>query len=153
MDNPRGKVIAFVIGTSATRAVVDVDIVAVCPRCAAGKGCGAGLNSGGPSTRRVEVSVPPGLQLSEGDVVEIGIAPDNLLMAALLVYGLPLSGAIIAAGIAYQLSLGDSAATGAAITGLIVGGIVGRQYLKRDECLRRFVPVIEKRVAAAATSS
>jgi positive regulator of sigma E activity len=151
MDNPRGKVIAFVDRRTTLRAIVDVDAGVFCPRCTAGTGCGAGLFSGAAGKRRIEALVPAGLQLAEGDSVEIGMQPDNLIMAAVLVYGLPLLGAVAAAGIAYRFSAGDGAAAAAAVTGLVAGGIAGRLYLKRDDCLSRFVPVIEKRVAAAGT--
>jgi positive regulator of sigma E activity len=80
------------------------------------------------------------------DVVEISLAPDNLLQAAFLVYGLPLFGAIIAAAIAYAFSLGDAGAALAALLGLSGGLVVGRWRLRQPSCLRRFVPSVERRL-------
>ncbi len=133
------------------RAVVDVDIVVSCPRCASGKGCGAGIfTANGDSAQPVEASVRTGLDLREGDVVEISLAPDNLLQAAIIVYGWPMLGAIIGAALAYGFSFGDAAAALAALIGLGAGLIVSRWRLRQRSCLRRFVPVVERRVAVSA---
>ena len=43
MENPTGRVVSLVDKRSGARAVVEVDAASACPRCAAGKGCGAGL--------------------------------------------------------------------------------------------------------------
>jgi len=126
------------------RAVVGIDVAAACPRCAAGKGCGAGLLADAGRQRQVEATVIEGLQLHEGDLVEVALAPDNLLRAALIVYGLPMAGAILAALLAYALSLGDVGAAAAALAGLTLGLLLGRWRLRREACLSRFVPVIEK---------
>ena len=144
MDNPKGKIQSLISDANGTRAVIGVDVTAACPRCAAGKGCGAGFMSGGSRERQVEASIPAGLELAEGDVVEIALAPHNLLRAALIVYGLPLLGAAIAAALAYGLAMGDVAAAVAALAGLAAGLIVGHWRLRQEACLRRFVPTIER---------
>ena len=143
MENPKGKILSLVDGVDGVRAVVSVDVAASCPRCAAGKGCGAGLFSSSDSLRQVEASVPPGVDVSVDDVVEVTLAPNNLLQASVLVYGLPLLGAILAAAIAYALTLGDAAAATAAIAGLGLGLIAGRWRLRQTSCLRRFIPSVE----------
>ena len=145
---------SLVDSADGARAIVDIEIVASCPRCASGKGCGAGIftaNTG--SAQPVEASVRSGLDLSEGDVVEISLAPDNLLHAAIIVYGLPMVGAIIGAVLAYGFSFGDAAAALAALTGLGAGLIVSRWRLRQRSCLRRFVPVVERRVAEKVATS
>ncbi len=115
------------------RAIVDIEVAAACPRCAAGKGCGAGLIS--------------------NDLVEIALAPDNLLRAAAIVYGLPMLGAVAAAALAYVLSLGDAAAAVAALAGLSAGFAIGRWRLRRISCLRRFVPSVQRRLDAGTGSA
>jgi sigma-E factor negative regulatory protein RseC len=146
MDNPTGKIQSLIASNGAVRAVVEVDVSKACPRCAAGKGCGAGLFTGSGRKRSVEAIVGEHLSLAEGDSVEISLASDNLLKAALIVYGMPLIGAIAAAGLAYLLQLGDSAAAVAAVLGLMSGLLAGRWLLSRDECLENFVPYVEKRL-------
>jgi len=130
----------------AASAVVDVDTAVTCPRCAAGKGCGAALLGADRGARQVEASIRPGLSVSEGDVVEIALAPDNLLQAAIIVYGLPLLGAVMAAAAAYGLSLGDAAAAAAVLAGLGLGVLAGRRRLQQTQCLQRFVPTVVRRV-------
>jgi len=146
MENPRGKVVSLIDSSDGVRAIVDVEVAAVCPRCAAGKGCGAGLLTGSGSDRQVEATIRSGLDIAEDDVVEIALAPDNLLRAAAIVYGLPMLGAVAAAAVAYAFSLGDAAAAVAALSGLVFGFAVGRWRLRRASCLRRFVPSVEKRL-------
>ena len=141
---------SLVDSVDGVRAVVDVEVAAACPRCASGKGCGAGVFTTYEGlAQAVEVSVPAGLDLLEGDVVEISLAPNNLLQAAKLVYGLPMLGAILGAALAYGFAFGDAAAAAAALVGLGAGLVVSRRRLMRSSCLRRFVPVVERRVAGS----
>ena len=149
MSNPTGKVKSISADERGSRALVEVDVRAVCPRCAAGKGCGAGLFAGTDRTRTVEATVLHDLELYTGDSVELRLAPTNLLAAAGIVYGLPLFGAIVAAGLAYLLRLGDAAAAAAAITGLIVGLASSRRKLRQAECINDLVPTIEKKLRNA----
>lgn len=146
MDNPKGKIVSFVDRDDGTRAVVAVDVSSACPRCAAGKGCGAGLFASGDGVRQVEATIRPGLDIAERDDVEISLAPDNLLQAALVVYGPPLLGAVAAAALAYTVSLGNGAAAVAALLGLISGLGVSRSWLRKSACLSQFVPTVERRL-------
>ena len=137
---------SLVDSSNGARAVVAVDLASACPRCAAGKGCGAGLFASGGSDRQVEATIQPGLDIAADDLVEIALAPDNLLQAAIIVYGLPMLGAVVAAAIAYALSLGDAAAAVAALLGLGSGLALSRWRLRQTACLQRFVPSIERRL-------
>lgn len=147
MDDPKGRIIAIVRDNDGVRALVDVDAREVCPRCAAGRGCGAGIFGGRQKSRRVEARIAPGLELYEGDTVRIELAPQNLLRAAAIVYGLPLLGAAIAAAIAYLAGFGDAGAAALAILGLLAGLYAGRQRLDRQACVARFTPIVAGRVA------
>lgn len=138
---------SLVDSADGVRAVVEVKVAASCPRCASGKGCGAGIfTASGNEAQPVEASVREGLDISEGDVVEISLAPDNLLQAAIIVYGLPMLGAIAGATLAYAFSLRDSAAAIAALTGMAGGLLASRWRVRQTSCLRNFVPVVERRV-------
>ena len=149
MDDPRGTIVAFVRDENGERAIVDVDAGLVCPRCAAGRGCGAGLLSGPARNRRVEARITPGLDLREGDTVRIELAGSSVLRAAVLVYGVPLAGAAIAATMAYLLGLGDVGAAAMAIAGLGAGFLAGRLRLDRQTCLSTFTPMIAQRIRGA----
>ncbi len=138
---------SLVDSADGVRAVVEVKVAASCPRCASGKGCGAGIfTASGSAAQPVEASVRKGLDLSEGDVVEISLAPDNLLQAAIIVYGLPMLGAIAGATLAYAFSLRDAVAAMAALIGMAAGLVVSRWRVRQTSCLRNFVPVVERRV-------
>lgn len=144
MDNPKGRVVSLVDSADGVRAIIAVEVISACPRCAAGKGCGAGILGSAASDRQVEASVRRGLNVAVGDVVDIALAPDNLLRAALIVYGLPMLGAIIGAALAYSFNLRDASAAIAALLGLAAGLVVGRWRLQQTSCLRRFVPSVER---------
>jgi len=124
------------------QATIDVDVSTACPRCASGKGCGAGILAAGSGTRRIQVHVDPGLGLAEGDVVDLTLAPRNILRAAIIVYGLPMLGAVVGAATAYALSLGDTGAAVAALVGLACGLLFGRWRLRQTNCLQQFVPTV-----------
>lgn len=138
MQSQQGTVIALESGADGTRALVEVDIAAVCPRCAAGKGCGAGL--GLQRNRRVEARVPSGARIGAGDTVELALAPNNVLRAAVIVYGWPLAGAAAAAALAYLAGQGDAGAALAAVAGLGAGLALARRRLRG--CLRDFTPEV-----------
>ena len=144
MNNPRGRVLSLIPGDHGVRAIVAVQDAPVCPRCAAGKGCGAGIFTTGSAERQVEAAVPPGLCPQVDDRVEILLAPENLLRAAFVVYGLPMIGAIGGATLAYAASLGDAAAAMLALLGLGCGLVASRWRLRQADCLRRFTPRIER---------
>jgi sigma-E factor negative regulatory protein RseC len=147
MNDPQGTIVAITRNADGIRATVDVDAEAVCARCASGRGCGAGILPGRSGKRRLEVMVGPGLQLAEGDVVGIELAPRDVLRAALIVYGLPLTGAISGAALAYLAGLGDGAAAIVAIGGVCAGLMISRHKLRDDACLAGFTPTVTRRVA------
>ncbi len=145
MDNPTGRVLSLVDGPDGMRAVVAVSEAPVCPRCAAGKGCGAGLLATQQGERNIEVTVPANLSVNINDDVEVSLAPDNILRAALIVYGIPLLGALAGTMLAYFVGLDDVGVVTSALLGLGAGLAAGRLKLRQAECLRRFTPVIERR--------
>jgi len=144
MNNPTGRVLSLVDKPDGARATVAVDDMPACPRCAAGKGCGAGIIAMRDGDRNVEARVPTDLDIKVADVVELSLAPDNVLRAAAIVYGIPLAGALAGAAIAFGYRAGDTAAAIAALFGLAVGLLISRQRLLRADCLQRFTPTLEK---------
>lgn len=147
MNNPQGTIVAIVRDAGGARAIVEVEAAAVCARCAAGRGCGAGTFSSRAGNTRLEVALGPDLELVEGDAVGIEMAPGNVLRAALIVYGLPLAGAACGAALAYLNALGDGGAAALAIAGLCAGALISRRRLRGDACLARFTPAISRCVA------
>ena len=143
MNNPTGRVVSLVDDRGGARAVVEVDGAPACPRCAAGKGCGAGLlPTGGP--RRFEADIREGFDARVDDRVEVTLAPRNLLRAAVIVYGVPLAGGLGGAAAAYAFALGDAGAALAALFGLAAGLAASRWRLGQAACLRDFTPMIER---------
>jgi len=144
MSNPTGRVLSLVDSPDGARAIVAMDDLPACPRCAAGKGCGAGVLAMRKGQRNVEARLPSGLVVTVADVVELSLAPDNVLRAAAIVYGIPMLGALAGAAIAYAARAGDAGAASAVLLGLAVGLFVSRQRLRRTDCLQRFTPTVEK---------
>ena len=138
MQSQQGTVIAIQSDVDGTRALVEVDIAAVCPRCASGKGCGAGLGLKG--NRRVEARVPAGANVDAGDTVQLSLASNNVLRAANIVYGWPLLAAAAAAALAYLAGLSDAGAALAAVAGLSAGLMLAKRRLRG--CLRDFTPEV-----------
>lgn len=146
MDNPVGKIQSIRETPDGPRLTVAVDAGVACPRCAAGKGCGAGLLAGPEKLRMVEAQAANQLTLSVGDTVRLQLSAANLLSAALIVYGLPMLGVLLGAALAFWLRLGDMAAAMVAITGAVIGVVLGRQRLARSGCLQNFVPQVQERL-------
>ncbi len=145
MDSPVGRIVSVADG----QATVAVDAAAICARCAAGKGCGAGLLTGSNRSRLIDVQITPGLDLKVGDEVKLTLAPSHLLRAAIFAYGLPLLGVMVAPGIAWYLNetLDDRFAVMLAIGGLLTGAMFGRHFLNKDRCLKNLVPTVSERNA------
>jgi sigma-E factor negative regulatory protein RseC len=152
MNEPQGRILELLRDgggeSDGVLALIEVDTEAVCPRCAEGRGCGAGIFSGAGRVRRVEARIPHGLDVAVGDVVRVVLAPEQVLRAAMIVYGIPLAGAAVGALGAYQLGLGDAGAALLALVGLATGLSIGKSRLRRQDCLARFTPSISGRVAA-----
>lgn len=140
MNVTQGRIISIVAEGDIRRARVIVDPAAICPRCAAGKGCGAGLFGSSGKGRELDVTLAAGLVVAEGDTVSLDLEPRNVLAAAGIVYGWPLAGAAIGAGIAFVGVLGDLAAALLALSGLLAGLAVARWRLAGEQCLERFTP-------------
>ena len=148
MDNPQGRVLSIHRNDTPPHAVIEVAASIRCARCAAGKGCGAGILGGDEKLRRVDALIANNLDVGEGDQVAIELAPNNLLRASFIVYGLPLLGAVGGASGAWLSGMGDLGAAIAALAGVGVGILSGRRHLQRTGCLRTFTPVVTARIAA-----
>jgi sigma-E factor negative regulatory protein RseC len=146
MNNPRGRIVTVTLDERSPHALVEVDADVQCARCKEGKGCGAGLLGGGGGSRRVEARIGADVTVHEGDEVRIEIAPANLLKAALVVYGLPLSAALSGAAFAFVAGLGEFYAVVTAVGGILTGIVVARWRLRRARCLRDFTPIIVERL-------
>ena len=147
MEKTRGRILSILPdGSSAT---VEVDTATFCERCASGKGCGAGIFGSDRGPRRFEAPIVDRAELKAGDEVQIELAPQSVLRAAWIIYGVPLAGALVAAGIAYVAGMTDGESLLAIIAGLVLGGYIGRRGLRGSDCLRQFTPIITRRLTGA----
>ena len=145
MDSPRGRIIELIPDAEPPRAVIEVVSAIRCPRCAAGKGCGAGLLGGDERKRRVDALVPRDLEVCNGDMVRLDLSSQDLLRAALAAYGAPLAGILMMASAAYVAALGDLESILITLSGGFAGAVAGRVYLGRRRCLRRMTPRVAGR--------
>lgn len=142
METVQGTVLSITGVNDERRAMLDVDPRAICARCAAGKGCGAGVFGSGSERRQLAARVSAGLDVREGQLVEIAMEPGGLLKTATAAYGYPLVGGLAGAAAARVFELGDAAAAVAALAGLFSGLAVVRRRLRQEDCLRDLEPVI-----------
>ena len=150
MKNPQGQIVSVSADRSRRQVVVEIDSVPVCERCESGKGCGAGVLGQRSGDRRVEATVAEKLDVRKGDLVSIMLEPRNVLRAAIIVYGYPLTGAVLAAFFAFGIGLGDIAAAVAALSGLVAGILIAKVRLQNTRCLRDFTPIVVDRLTAAS---
>jgi len=138
------SVTGHVSSVDGDRITVQVDAPVACRRCAAGKGCGAGLLDGSSASRSLDVDVPVGVRLDIGDEVTLTLSPRKLLRAAVLAYGLPLASLVTAATIAWLAGAGPDSPVAVAmvIAGLTAGIFVSRYILNRGAACDQFVPTI-----------
>lgn len=145
MENISGTVVSVQYAADVARALVAVETTPACARCAAGKGCGAGLLAGGGESRQIEAPVAPGIDLRPGDTVRLGLPPGQLMTAALHAWGLPLAGAVGGASLAWYFAAGDAAAALAAVAGALAGATWARRRL-RQACLATLSPTVVERL-------
>lgn len=148
MQYSEGRIVSLSERAASRSAVLDVDAVAACPRCAEGKGCGAGVIAGPGKPRRINASVADALEVQPGDRVSFVLAPEKVLQAAIVVYGYPLFAAVVAALTAYLAGWGDPGTVIAAVLGLGAGIGIARKTLTRQRCLRDFTPRVVDRLEA-----
>lgn len=131
---------------------VRVEAAPACPRCASGKGCGAGLLAGRRAARELSLPRPPGFDLAPGDRVTLTLPGEKLLGASLLAYGLPLLALVVAPVAASKLwgPFGDAGLAAIGAGALAAAIVAGRRLLARDRCLERLVPDVVHRDPAAA---
>ncbi len=146
IESPHGRIVSLSRTARPAHALVEIDAVAACPRCKEGKGCGAGLAGSNAASRRVDAVIDTGVEVREGDEVRIELAPQHLLRAAMIVYGLPLLGAVSGAAVAYLAGLSDLHASIAALGGIVLGLAAARMRLRAAQCLRQFTPTIVERM-------
>lgn len=139
VDQPIGTVVSV----SDREAVVRVAST-VCPRCASGRGCGAGLV--GPSKRNVTLTarIAEGERIAVGARVLLSLESTSLVRAALCLYGAPLAGLLLGSGLALLLleAASDAAALLWGAAGLATGAVVGRVWSRRDPCISSATPTI-----------
>lgn len=146
MDTPE----AIVVSPGAGTATVSVAMASACPRCASGRGCGAGLLQQG-KPRVLEVRVAEGLVLEAGDRVSLSLAPELLLRAAVLAYGLPLAALLAAVALASGLFGAGSelALVSSGAAGLSLGALAARRILRKDRCLHHMLPTATRKIGKA----
>jgi len=140
METVTGKINAL-NGRTATVAVISAS---VCHRCAAGKGCGAGLFQAADKPRNMQIEIPAGMDVRLGDNINLQIGTRPLLRAALLAYGLPLITMLVSLLLLQYAGADAGDATGILVAGggLLAGLVIGRTLLGRESICDQFVPTI-----------
>ena len=125
MDTPTGTLVS--VDGAGGLARVRVDQPAACARCAAGRGCGAGIFARQRAGEIIEVRLmTEGLEA--GSAVDILLDDGRLWRAAVFGYGYPLLGALVGAGIG--VAAGDTGVAAGALGGIAAGLLVSRARLR-----------------------
>ncbi|HSG96405.1 MAG TPA: SoxR reducing system RseC family protein [Woeseiaceae bacterium] len=148
MEMPEGRIIELHDNADPPRAVVEVESSLRCARCAAGKGCGAGLLGGETRVRRVDATIRDSLEVGAGDRVQIALDPAELLQGAFVAYGIPLLAIVVAAALAWFAGWSELATVAAALGAMATGIAAARAYLGRRRCLHGFTPVVVARLGS-----
>lgn len=143
MNAPEARIIDITDG----QAVCRVAGGPACPRCAAGRGCGAGLLSGSQAAREFRVDLPPAADYRVGDRVVLELSSRSLLRASLLAYGMPLVmlAAVPLAAERLWGPLGDATLALLALAAVAASVVAGRRFLRADPCLSQLQPSIAGR--------
>ena len=117
-----------------------------CEVCVAEKGCGQKFLSklaGKTASIRVLLNNQPQQKFSVGQSVTIGIPEDVIVLASLLVYLLPIFGAVAGAAVVGINGGGsDLQSIGGALVGLFLGGWLVRIHSKKSRNDLRYNPVL-----------
>lgn len=139
MEQARGRITAI----HSDSVTVEVDTKSFCSRCSTGKGCGAGVFGADRGPRHVDVPLPDNARYREGDEVTLVLAPQSLLQAALIVYGVPLLVAVVVSLLAMLFGWSDLESVAVMLGAVVIGVTAGRRRLRRTNCLKQFTPVID----------
>lgn len=148
METPTAEIISI----DGHDALLRVDGPLGCARCAAGKGCGAGLLTTGKSKRELRLPLPAGSNFKPGDRVQLSFLPARLLRATLYAYGLPLLALTLVPLFAdwFWGPFDDAYLATLAIAAVGLAVLLGRRLLARNRCLEQLVPGISGRVPASS---
>jgi len=142
MLNARGRVVAV----EADGLWVETDPRSACAQCSAKHGCGERLlRQNGREVSCIKAFFSDGQNSTAwqlGDDVDIVIAEGAFLLAAVLAYGLPLLGLVLATSMAHSFHLGEFDTALAALLGLLVGGAIANLYSRIKSNTRLFNPSI-----------
>lgn len=119
-----------------------------CRRCAEGRGCGGGVFSRLLRHRLESIPVTYSGSLAPGDVVLLGLDVAAVQNAAMLVYGLPLLGLMLAVGFAAYAALSELAAVFAGLAGFTAGLLAARRISASLLEQPRYHPVILRKLQA-----
>ena len=144
MEQARGRISAI----HDDRVTVEVNTASFCSRCSTGKGCGAGLIGSDRGPRHVDVPLPEDSELAEGAEVTLELAPQSVLHAALIVYGVPLLVMAVFSVLAVLLGWSDLVSAAVMVGAGVLGIAVSRRRLRRSNCLKQFTPVIRGQAGA-----
>lgn len=120
--------IATVVAVEAGGVWLSTTPVASCNACNVSDDCGTGIVAKTMTPRQQRFFITTPLALLPGEQVKIGLQENSLLMAALMVYLLPLLlllGGAVTAGLA---GLAEGWVILAALTGAIAGFMLARRY-------------------------
>ena len=124
---------ARIIAATPDHYVLETLPKSACPRCAEGKGCGGGILAQAFANKTYQLSIPcqssdDSVMHNENELVQVGMHSQSLLMAALVMYLLPL-GLLLAGSFVLGMMFGfdDKFTVLGAVLGMVLGVLVANK--------------------------
>ena len=127
---------ARIITASTDHYILETLPKSACPRCAEGKGCGGGILAQAFANKTYQLTIHYDAELSpahhENELVQVGMNSNGLLIAALIMYLLPLVLLMSCAALFGALfGFDDQFTVTGAVIGLVVGVLISNRLSRK----------------------
>jgi len=120
---------AQVIDIQEGQLILQAQTQSTCGSCAVNKGCGTSVLSKVVGRKFTQFQTENNIGAEVGDTVVVGIAEDALLKGSFAIYIMPILGMLIFA-----------------LTGLVLGALLAKQYFLQKHSSQQFTPVVLRKV-------
>lgn len=139
-NGPMIKEIARIAEIDESGVWIEPQRQSTCGGCSANKVCSVNALHQVLGNKRSRMRLLTDQPLSKGQLVLVGLEEDALAKGTLAVYGMPLLGLIVGAGIGEALALADGIVALAGITGLLLGLMGVRRFSRKAAASSDYQP-------------
>lgn len=144
---------AQVIASEDGFALVETQRQSACGACSANKGCGTATLSKVLGQKRTQMRVLDPVGSHPGDWVVLGLEEGAMLQGSALIYLTPILSLMIGAGlVTFTQPAHEWPVILGGLTGLLLGLVTLKHYLRHSATDKRYQPVILRRLKAVSSS-